>query len=29
MRPFQKLIRIAIEDGAESSVENIKQLLAV
>lgn len=27
MRPFQKLIRIAIEDGAESSVENIKQLL--
>jgi hypothetical protein len=29
MRPFQKLIRIAIEDGAESSVENIKHLLAV
>lgn len=28
MRPFQKLIRVAIEDGAESSVENIKQLLA-
>lgn len=27
MKPFQKLIRIAIEDGAESSVENIKQLL--
>jgi hypothetical protein len=27
MRPFQKLIRIAIEDGAENTVENIKNLL--
>jgi hypothetical protein len=28
MRPFQKLIRTAIEDGAENTVENIKKLLA-
>lgn len=28
MRPFQKLIRAAIEDGAENTVENIKKLLA-
>ena len=27
MRPFQKLIRVAIEDGAENTVDNIKQLL--
>lgn len=27
MRPFQKLIRSAIEDGAENTVENIKNLL--
>ena len=27
MRPFEKLIRIAIEDGAESVVENIKNLM--
>lgn len=27
MRPFQKLIRIAIEDGAENTVENINNLL--
>lgn len=27
MRPFEKLIRIAIEDGAETTVENIKNLL--
>ena len=29
MRPFQKLIRYAIEDGAESTVENIKNLIDV
>ncbi len=28
MRPFQKLIRSAIEDGAENTVENIKSLIA-
>lgn len=28
MRPFQKLIRTAIEDGAENTVENIRQLMA-
>jgi hypothetical protein len=28
MRPFVKLIRVAIEDGAEATVENIKDLLA-
>jgi hypothetical protein len=28
MRPFQKLIRAAIEDGAENTVENIKNLIA-
>jgi len=28
MRPFQKLIRTAIEDGAEHTVENIRHLLA-
>jgi hypothetical protein len=28
MRPFQKLIRTAIEDGAENTVENIRQLIA-
>jgi hypothetical protein len=28
MRPFQKLIRSAIEDGAENTVENIKNLIA-
>lgn len=27
MRPFEKLIRIAIEDGAEATTENIKKLL--
>ena len=27
MRPFQKLIRAAIEDGAENTVENIKSLI--
>lgn len=27
MRPFQKLIRSALQDGAEQTVENIKQLL--
>lgn len=27
MRPFQKLIRCAIEDGAENTVENIKNLI--
>jgi len=27
MRPFQKLIRSAIEEGAENTVENIKNLL--
>jgi hypothetical protein len=29
MRPFEKLIRAAIEDGAENTVENIKDLIAV
>ncbi|MSR16759.1 MAG: hypothetical protein EXR89_03045 [Methylococcaceae bacterium] len=29
MRPFQKLIRFAIEEGAENTVENIKNLIAV
>jgi hypothetical protein len=29
MRPFEKLIRTAIEDGAENTVENIKNLIAV
>jgi hypothetical protein len=28
MRPFQKLIRSAIEDGAENTVANIKNLIA-
>ncbi|GAB6141654.1 hypothetical protein JCM14076_23830 [Methylosoma difficile] len=28
MRPFEKLIRSAIEEGAENTVENIKRLLA-
>lgn len=28
MRPFQKLIRMAIEEGAENTVENIKNLLS-
>jgi hypothetical protein len=28
MRPFQKLIRTAIEDGAENTVENIRLLMA-
>lgn len=27
MRPFEKLIRYAIEDGAENTVENIKKLI--
>lgn len=27
MRPFQKLIRAAIEEGAENTVENIKNLI--
>jgi hypothetical protein len=27
MWPFEKLIRIAIEDGAENTVENIKELI--
>lgn len=29
MRPFAKLIRSAIEEGAENTVENIKSLIAV
>jgi hypothetical protein len=29
MRPFQKLIRAAIEDGTENTVENIKNLITV
>ena len=29
MRPFQKLIRCAIEDGTENTVENIKNLISV
>ena len=29
MRPFQKLIRSAIEEGAENTVENIKNLVDV
>lgn len=29
MRPFEKLIRYAIEDGAENTVENIKNLIAI
>jgi hypothetical protein len=29
MRPFEKLIRCAIEDGAENTVENIKNLILV
>lgn len=28
MRPFEKLIRYAIEDGAENTVENIKNLIS-
>ncbi|MCF7986104.1 MAG: hypothetical protein K9L60_00930 [Methylovulum sp.] len=28
MRPFQKLLRTAIEDGAETIVDNLKNLLA-
>lgn len=28
MRPFEKLIRTAIEEGAENTVENIKNLLS-
>ncbi len=28
VRPFEKLIRFAIEDGAETTAENIKNLLA-
>jgi len=28
MRPFEKLIRSAIEEGAESTVENIKNLVS-
>jgi hypothetical protein len=27
MRPFEKLIRLAIEDGTETTVENIKNLI--
>lgn len=27
MRPFEKLIRVAIEEGAENTVENIKALI--
>lgn len=27
MRPFEKLIRYAIEEGAENTVENIRQLV--
>ncbi|MFA5982514.1 MAG: SRPBCC family protein [Methylococcaceae bacterium] len=29
MRPFEKLIRLAIEEGAENTVANIKNLIAV
>ncbi len=29
MRPFEKLIRYAIEDGAETTVANIKELILV
>ncbi len=28
MRPFEKLIRVAIEDGAETTTENINKLLS-
>lgn len=28
MRPFEKLIRVAIEDGAETTTDNIKSLLS-
>jgi len=28
MRPFEKLIRSAIEEGAENTVENIKNLVS-
>ena len=28
MRPFEKLIRMAIEEGAENTVENIKNLIS-
>ena len=28
MRPFEKLIRTAIEEGAENTVENIKNLVS-
>lgn len=28
MRPFEKLIRVAIEEGLQNSLENIKKLLA-
>jgi len=27
MRPFEKLIRIAIQDGAERTVRNLKRLI--
>jgi hypothetical protein len=27
MRPFEKLIRIAVQDGAERTVRNIKRLI--
>ncbi|WP_269144437.1 hypothetical protein [Methylicorpusculum oleiharenae] len=27
MRPFEKLIRVAIEEGAQNTVNNIKNLL--
>ena len=29
MRPFEKLIRIAIEEGAENAVEKIKELVTI
>ncbi len=29
MRPFEKLIRVAIEEGAETTVMNIKNLLSI
>ena len=29
MRPFQKLIRVALEDGAKQTIENLKGLLQV
>jgi hypothetical protein len=27
MRPFEKLIRVAVQDGAERTVRNLKRLI--